>query len=105
MIELVSSNMSFGCMQGQLCDASTCNNTVPVVVELFSHRNQRFKGSYFPRAGDILCCTHMYHTVFSPQLVIRRRDLLQNMYLGRILPNDLLQYYFDIRHPLAVVTA
>ena len=75
-------------------------------------RNATTKSQNYYRRGPIFVLLSYeqvakknYHSVFTPHILLRRSDLQKNMYLGRILPNDLLQSYFCIRHPLCIVTA
>lgn len=99
MVQVQSSNLSFGCMAGRLDGTDT-----PVTVKILHGRKDRVLGGW-PRAGDFVACVHVVHSIYEPKVLIYKEDLHRQRMLGRLLPDDVKNAYFPIRRPLTHVEA
>ena len=71
----------------------------PVTLSLLQHRRQRLLGG-LPRAGDVVGCEHVIHSIYEPRLLFLKEELQQMLLLRRFLPYDITEAFFPIRRPL-----
>ncbi len=74
----------------------------PVTLSIFTHRHQRLLGGW-PRAGDIVGCEHVIHSVYEPRTLLYKEEVCAQLMLRRNLPYDIIEAYFGVRRPLQLV--
>lgn len=73
---------------------------LPVTLHIFDNRRQRLLGG-LPRAGDVVGCAHMCHSVYEPKLLFLQEEFQQMLYLRRRLPYDIIESLMpELRRPL-----
>ena len=112
LVRVISNNLSFGCMMGRLEGTD-----IPVTLNLVTDRKEKLlvEGGNWPRAGDLVGCEHVVHSVYLPKVLMIKEELEAQNLLRRafgvfadalpdnFLPYDIADTYFGIRRPIVRV--